>query len=168
MPALQSHPGCRARIACLLNCPHEIPGRLTRLLPTGRTPCLPSLCGGTAHPSVSRFRPLVPRVVRLVPLLWAIEREKESTPHSFILGWIWGFVFFTGTCWWLTFAPITYAGLPAMARLLAVALCYVRRRSISRDVCRDYPGVPAPTIRQRWPSSRPRLFGSLRSFFGIG
>jgi apolipoprotein N-acyltransferase len=25
---------------------------------------------------------------------------------------LWGFVFFTGTCWWLTFAPITYAGFP--------------------------------------------------------
>jgi apolipoprotein N-acyltransferase len=48
----------------------------------------------------------------LVPLLWAIEREKESAVCSFLLGWIWGLVFFTGTCWWLTFAPITYAEFP--------------------------------------------------------
>jgi apolipoprotein N-acyltransferase len=48
----------------------------------------------------------------LVPLLWAIEGEKESAARSFVLGWIWGFVFFSGTCWWLTFAPITYAGFP--------------------------------------------------------
>ncbi|MEP7148274.1 MAG: apolipoprotein N-acyltransferase [Acidobacteriota bacterium] len=48
----------------------------------------------------------------LVPLFWAIEREKESSARSFVLGWLWGFVFFTGTCWWLTFAPIHYAGFP--------------------------------------------------------
>jgi apolipoprotein N-acyltransferase len=48
----------------------------------------------------------------LVPLLWAIDREKEHAGRGFVLGWIWGVVFFTGTCWWLTFAPITYAGFP--------------------------------------------------------
>src|SRR5687767_8078088 len=49
----------------------------------------------------------------LVPLFWAIEREKESVARSFVLGWIFGFCFFTATCWWLTFAPITYAGFPS-------------------------------------------------------
>lgn len=48
----------------------------------------------------------------LVPLMWAIEREKESTVRSFVIGWIFGTTFFFGTCWWLTFAPITYAGFP--------------------------------------------------------
>jgi apolipoprotein N-acyltransferase len=50
--------------------------------------------------------------VGLVPLFFAIEREKESSVRAFVLGWLWGFIFFTGTCWWLTFAPITYAGFP--------------------------------------------------------
>lgn len=59
----------------------------------------------------------------LVPLLWAIEREKESVARSFVLGWLWGFVFFTSTCWWLTFAPITYAGFPwALAYFLLLCL----------------------------------------------
>lgn len=49
----------------------------------------------------------------LVPLLWAIDREKESIARCFVLGWLFGNVFFFGTCWWLTFAPITYAGFPA-------------------------------------------------------
>src|SRR5829696_7138869 len=49
----------------------------------------------------------------LVPLLVAVEREKESIAKSFVTGWIFGTVFFFGTCWWLTFAPITYAGFPA-------------------------------------------------------
>src|SRR5436305_1914132 len=48
----------------------------------------------------------------IMPLLWAVEREKASILHSFILGWIFGTFFFLGTCWWLTFAPITYAGFP--------------------------------------------------------
>ena len=26
----------------------------------------------------------------LVPLLWAIERERESLAKSFVLGWLWG------------------------------------------------------------------------------
>jgi apolipoprotein N-acyltransferase len=47
-----------------------------------------------------------------VPLLWAIEREKESIAKSFALGWLFGIVFFFGTCWWLTYAPITYASFP--------------------------------------------------------
>jgi len=50
----------------------------------------------------------------LVPLLWAVDREKESAAKSFVLGWIFGIVFFFGTCWWLTFAPITYAGFPVL------------------------------------------------------
>jgi len=48
----------------------------------------------------------------LVPLFFAIEREKESIVKSFLVGWLFGLVFFFGTCWWLTFAPITYAGMP--------------------------------------------------------
>jgi apolipoprotein N-acyltransferase len=48
----------------------------------------------------------------LVPLIWAVEREKESGARSFVVGWIFGIIFFFGTCWWLTFAPIAYAAFP--------------------------------------------------------
>ncbi len=50
----------------------------------------------------------------LIPLFIAIEREKKSFTKSFLLGWLFGIVFFFGTCWWLTFAPITYAKIPAL------------------------------------------------------
>lgn len=50
----------------------------------------------------------------LVPLFFAVEREKDSTIKSFVLGWIFGTAFFFGSCWWLTFAPITYAGVPSV------------------------------------------------------
>lgn len=49
----------------------------------------------------------------LVPLLAAVEREKDSVVKSFLTGWTFGVTFFFGSCWWLTFAPITYAHLPA-------------------------------------------------------
>ena len=48
----------------------------------------------------------------LAPLLCAVERE-QSVIKSFVLGWIFGVCFFFGTCWWLTFAPVTYGGVPA-------------------------------------------------------
>ncbi len=50
----------------------------------------------------------------LVPLFYAIDREKESLVKSFVLGWIFGTCFFFTSCWWLTFAPITYGGVPAI------------------------------------------------------
>jgi apolipoprotein N-acyltransferase len=49
----------------------------------------------------------------LVPFLFAIENNKQSGVKSFWLGWLQGTVFFYGTCWWLTFAPINYGGIPA-------------------------------------------------------
>lgn len=49
----------------------------------------------------------------LVPLLCAVGCEKEFWGKSFVTGWIFGAIFFFGTCWWLTYAPITYAHLPA-------------------------------------------------------
>lgn len=57
----------------------------------------------------------------LVPLFIAIESEKESFFKSFISGWLFGTVFFFGSCWWLTFAPITYGNVP---RLLAYFLLF--------------------------------------------
>jgi len=49
----------------------------------------------------------------LIPFFFAVYREKASAFASFILGWSFGIAFFFGTCWWLTFAPITYAKFPA-------------------------------------------------------
>ncbi|MFL6468034.1 MAG: hypothetical protein ACJ72Z_08765, partial [Pyrinomonadaceae bacterium] len=50
----------------------------------------------------------------LVPLLFAIERQKHCITACFTLGWIFGNIFFFGTCWWLTYAPITYAAFPPL------------------------------------------------------
>lgn len=50
----------------------------------------------------------------LVPLFYAIEREKESWTKSLFVGWTFGTLFFFGSCWWLTYAPTNYGGIPAI------------------------------------------------------
>ncbi len=49
----------------------------------------------------------------LVPLFFAIVREKNFWVKSLVLGWIFGTLFFFGSCWWLTYAPTNYGGIPA-------------------------------------------------------
>ena len=59
----------------------------------------------------------------LVPLMWAVEREGKAMP-AFMLGWLFGTAYFFGTCWWLTYAPIHYAGVPVwLAYLLIIVAC---------------------------------------------
>lgn len=50
----------------------------------------------------------------MIPLLYAVEREKESVAKSFLIGWLFGTLFFTGSCWWLTFSLVTYGGIPTV------------------------------------------------------
>ncbi|MGI8470225.1 MAG: apolipoprotein N-acyltransferase [Pyrinomonadaceae bacterium] len=51
--------------------------------------------------------------IALVPLFYAVEREKESVIKSFALGWVFGTAFFFGSCWWLAFPMTHYASIPA-------------------------------------------------------
>jgi apolipoprotein N-acyltransferase len=50
--------------------------------------------------------------VGLVPLLVAVGRPLKAT-RAFILGWVWGVIFFYGTCWWLTYPMIHFAHISA-------------------------------------------------------
>lgn len=52
--------------------------------------------------------------IALVPLFFAVEREKQSWIKSLLVGWTFGTLFFFATCWWLTFAPTNYGGIPVM------------------------------------------------------
>jgi apolipoprotein N-acyltransferase len=45
--------------------------------------------------------------VSLVPLLIVVARV-ERPGKAFVAGWLWGTVFFYGTCWWLTYPMIHY------------------------------------------------------------
>src|SRR5688572_12718726 len=86
--------------------------RLTRFLPDWKNAALSVLSAILLILAFPDFEFWFLAWVGLVPFFWAIDREKECLVRSFVLGWVWGFVFFSGTCWWLTFAPITYAGFP--------------------------------------------------------
>ncbi|HEX3145298.1 MAG TPA: apolipoprotein N-acyltransferase, partial [Pyrinomonadaceae bacterium] len=46
--------------------------------------------------------------VSLVPLLIVVTRTANSR-KAFVAGWLWGTIFFYGTCWWLTYPMIHYA-----------------------------------------------------------
>jgi apolipoprotein N-acyltransferase len=62
----------------------------------------------------------------LVPLMWAVERQSRCVTACFLLGWLFGTAFFFGTCWWLTYAPIHYAGMPwPLAYLLIFIVCLI-------------------------------------------
>ena len=46
--------------------------------------------------------------VGLAPLLLAVVLTGTAV-RAFVLGWLWGVIFFYGTCWWLTYPMIHYA-----------------------------------------------------------
>jgi apolipoprotein N-acyltransferase len=100
--------------------------RLTGILPDWKSAALPIASAVLLILAFPDFEFWILAWFGLVPLIWAIDRERESAFGSFVVGWLWGFAFFTGTCWWLTFAPITYAGFPwALAYFLLLCLTAV-------------------------------------------
>ena len=50
--------------------------------------------------------------VGLVPFLVVAGRPLQ-TGRAWLLGWLWGAIFFYGTCWWLTYPMIHYAHISA-------------------------------------------------------
>src|ERR1700756_3420879 len=49
--------------------------------------------------------------IGFLPLIVAIATTYRGR-KAFLLGWLWGTVFFYGTCWWLTYPMINYAEGP--------------------------------------------------------
>src|SRR3954466_6071364 len=86
--------------------------RLRNLVPEWKNVLLALAAAGLLILSFPDFEYWFLAWFALVPLMWAVDREQRSTTASFLLGWLFGFLFFTGTCWWLTYAPIHYAGFP--------------------------------------------------------
>lgn len=64
--------------------------------------------------------------VSLVPLLIVVTRTAGFR-KSFVAGWLWGTIFFYGTCWWLTYPMIHYAQVRAWIAypLLLVPIAFV-------------------------------------------
>jgi len=97
---------------------------LRRIVPTWQNALLALVAAGLLILAFPDFEWWWTAWFALVPLMWAIEREKASTLKSFLLGWLFGTAFFFGTCWWLTYAPIHYAAVPwPIAYLLILIAC---------------------------------------------
>src|SRR5258707_41714 len=50
--------------------------------------------------------------IGLIPLLVALARTPRAG-RAFLLGWLWGLIFFYGSCWWLTYPIIHYGHISA-------------------------------------------------------
>jgi len=50
--------------------------------------------------------------IGLVPLLLIVARKAQPW-RCFLLGWLFGTVFFYGSCYWLTYSMIRFGGIPA-------------------------------------------------------
>ena len=106
--------------------PHlGISPRFSGLVTQARTEC-PSLaqCGVAAVSAVLlvlsfpdfNFSPLA--WIALVPLLLVIGR-KPQPGRCFLLGWLFGSIFFYGSCYWITYSMIHFGGFsPLLAYLL--------------------------------------------------
>jgi apolipoprotein N-acyltransferase len=97
------------------------PGRAARLsrFATGVRSEAPSLtdCGAAlvsaaflifAFPDFNRWQLAW---IGLVPLLLIVGRKPQPW-RCFLLGWLFGTVFFYGSCYWLTYSMIHFAGIP--------------------------------------------------------
>ena len=50
--------------------------------------------------------------VSFAPLLVVVAGTRSAS-RAFVAGWLWGIIFFYGTCWWLTYPMIHFAGISA-------------------------------------------------------
>src|SRR5213080_1479523 len=50
--------------------------------------------------------------ISLAPLLLVVARTRSAS-RALVAGWLWGVIFFYGTCWWLTYPMIHCAGISA-------------------------------------------------------
>ena len=58
--------------------------------------------------------------IGLAPLLLLIARKPQPV-RCFVLGWLFGSVFFYGSCYWLTYSMIHFGGLPPIAAYILLA-----------------------------------------------
>src|SRR5690242_8368757 len=56
--------------------------------------------------------------IALAPLLVIVAANKNPA-RVFLLGWLWGAIFFYGSCWWLTYPMIHYASIPSYGHIPA-------------------------------------------------
>jgi apolipoprotein N-acyltransferase len=62
--------------------------------------------------------------IGLVPLLVVVTRTPNAS-SAFLLGWLWGVIFFYGSCWWLTYPMIHYAHIAAPLAYVLLLLAII-------------------------------------------
>lgn len=98
--------------------------RFRRIFPSWQNALLALLAAGLLILTFPDFEWWFLAWFALVPLMWAVERQKHCVTACLMLGWLFGTAFFFGTCWWLTYAPIHYAAMPwLLAYLLILIAC---------------------------------------------
>src|SRR6267154_5066710 len=80
--------------------------------------------------------------VGLVPFLVIIARPLRGA-RAFMLGWLWGTIFFYGTCWWLTYPMIHYAHISAWLAYPLVLLPILLVALFPALCCAFAPGLIA-------------------------
>src|SRR5437867_1013374 len=113
--------------------------------------------------------------IGLIPLIVVVARAPMAL-RAFILGWLWGSIFFYGTCWWLTYPMIHYGHLHAWLAypllLLPVALVAIFPAlgcaAIARIVARFGPAAvfSAPLIWVSFEWLRYAVTGQLWNALG--
>lgn len=88
--------------------------RFAKFLPSLRSVALSILAAALLILAFPDFEYSYTAWFALVPLLIALADESKCATAAAACGWLFGSVFFFGTCWWLSYAPIHYAGFPPL------------------------------------------------------
>lgn len=59
--------------------------------------------------------------IALAPLIFVLGQGPKPA-RALVLGWLWGVLFFYGSCWWLTYPMIHYGRLPGWLAYLLLVL----------------------------------------------
>lgn len=60
-----------------------------------------------------------------IPLFISISNPNQTSKQSFTVGWLFGTVFFLGTCYWLTYAMIHYGNIPTVFAYILLILAAI-------------------------------------------
>lgn len=80
--------------------------------------------------------------ISLAPLLIVVARAVRAR-RAFVAGWLWGTIFFYGTCWWLTYPMIHYAHISAWLAYPLVLLPILLVALFPALCCAFAPGLIA-------------------------
>ncbi len=65
--------------------------------------------------------------IAIVPLMISISKNGVTQKQTFFLGWVFGSIFFFGSCYWLTYSMISYGKIPTVIAygMILTASCFM-------------------------------------------